>query len=71
MLPGLPLRSLQPRYHRLAPLAVTSAIATDATTYVAGDDMALTVTLMDAQDNLVTGASTQLTATAVTVEKPR
>ncbi|ELF0847164.1 inverse autotransporter beta domain-containing protein [Salmonella enterica] len=44
-----------------------SAIKTDATTYVSGADMAVTVTLKDAQDNAVTGAASSLTADAVTV----
>lgn len=44
-----------------------SAIKTDATTYVSGTDMLITVTLKDAQDNAVTGAVGSLTADTVTV----
>lgn len=44
-----------------------SAIKTDATSYVSGSDMAVTVTLKDASDNAVTGATSSLTADTVTV----
>ncbi|MGK3141069.1 inverse autotransporter beta domain-containing protein [Pantoea sp. C2G6] len=44
-----------------------SAIAVDSSTYASGADITVTVTLKDAQDNAVTGASSQLTASAVTV----
>ncbi|MDL4915035.1 MAG: inverse autotransporter beta domain-containing protein [Enterobacterales bacterium endosymbiont of Blomia tropicalis] len=48
--------------------AVTQGtIATDKTSYVAGTDMALTVTLKDTQGNPVSGQSALLTAGAVTV----
>ena len=50
-----------------APVAVKSTIHTDATTYVAGDDMHITVTLNDGQNNPVSGAASQLTATTVMV----
>ncbi|UIA88214.1 inverse autotransporter beta domain-containing protein [Erwinia tracheiphila] len=45
-----------------------SAIKTDASTYVSGADMAVTVTLKDAQGNAVTGATSSLAADAVTVQ---
>ncbi|EEB2895049.1 invasin, partial [Salmonella enterica subsp. enterica serovar Tennessee] len=44
-----------------------SAISTDATAYVSGSDMVVTVTLKDGQDNPVTGAAASLTADTVTV----
>jgi len=44
-----------------------AAIATDAASYVAGEDMVVTVTLKDAQDNPVSGQAAALTADAVTV----
>ncbi|WP_223803955.1 inverse autotransporter beta domain-containing protein [Kluyvera sp. CRP] len=50
-----------------APDEAKSVIDTDATTYTAGADMRVTVTLKDAQDNAVTGASSSLTAETVTV----
>ncbi|WP_254892620.1 hypothetical protein, partial [Salmonella enterica] len=49
------------------PDGAKSAISTDATTYVSGSDMAVTVTLKDGQDNPVTGAAASLTADTVTV----
>ncbi|MGS0639293.1 invasin domain 3-containing protein, partial [Citrobacter sp. VF227] len=49
------------------PDPATSAIKTDATTYVSGADMLITVTLKDAQGNAVTGAAVLLTADTVTV----
>jgi len=50
-----------------APDQAKSAIRTDATTYNAGADMTVTVTLKDAQDNAVTGAASLLTGGAVSV----
>ncbi|EAZ9183341.1 invasin, partial [Salmonella enterica] len=49
------------------PDGARSAISTDATTYVSGSDMLITVTLKDGQDNAVTGAAASLTAVTVTV----
>ncbi|EAA6004047.1 invasin [Salmonella enterica subsp. enterica serovar Oranienburg] len=49
------------------PDGAKSAISTDATAYVSGSDMAVTVTLKDGQDNAVTGTAASLTADAVTV----
>ncbi|EEN7282848.1 invasin, partial [Salmonella enterica subsp. salamae] len=49
------------------PDGAKSAVSTDATTYVSGSDMAVTVTLKDGQDNAVTGAAASLTADTVTV----
>ncbi|EDL8432105.1 invasin [Salmonella enterica subsp. diarizonae] len=51
----------------VTPDQAKSGIKTDATTYVSGADMAVTVTLKDAQDNAVTGAAASLTADTVTV----
>ncbi|ETO41153.1 invasin domain 3-containing protein, partial [Morganella sp. EGD-HP17] len=45
----------------------TSAISTNNTTYTAGEDITVTVTLNDAQGNGVAGESAALTATTVTV----
>ncbi|TNL01221.1 invasin, partial [Kosakonia cowanii] len=45
-----------------------SGIKTDKATYVSGADMAVTVTLKDAQGNAVTGAASLLTAETVTVQ---
>ncbi|ENG8909869.1 inverse autotransporter beta domain-containing protein [Salmonella enterica] len=50
-----------------APDQANSAIKTDATTYASGADMTVTVTLKDAADNAVTGASSSLTMYAVKV----
>ncbi|MDA8518056.1 inverse autotransporter beta domain-containing protein, partial [Citrobacter sp. Igbk 16] len=50
----------------VTPDAAKSAIKTDNTTYVAGSDMTVTVTLKDANDNAVTGVSASLDK-AVTV----
>ncbi|WP_447746280.1 inverse autotransporter beta domain-containing protein [Enterobacter asburiae] len=49
------------------PSYMDSAIVTDRASYVAGEDMTVTVTLKDAQGNAVTGASALLTGNAVTV----
>ncbi|WP_252120356.1 inverse autotransporter beta domain-containing protein [Symbiopectobacterium purcellii] len=49
------------------PAQATSAINADATTYVSGADMLITVTLKDAQSNAVTGQQAALTSTSVTV----
>ncbi|MFM1348940.1 invasin domain 3-containing protein, partial [Yersinia proxima] len=46
---------------------VNSAITTDKTTYTAGDEMTVTVTLKDASNNGVTGAAASLTTDAVKV----
>ena len=51
-----------------AAAAANSAIGTDATTYAAGDDMRITVTLKDGQNNPVSGVASQLSIrTTVTV----
>ncbi|MFM1348933.1 inverse autotransporter beta domain-containing protein, partial [Yersinia proxima] len=50
-----------------AAVPVNSAITTDKTTYTAGDEMAVTVTLKDASNNDVTGAAAALTTNAVKV----
>ncbi|WP_253384099.1 invasin domain 3-containing protein [unidentified bacterial endosymbiont] len=50
-----------------SPASVNSAIGLDSTTYIAGSDMTVTVTLKDAQDNPVSGQAAALTAGAVTV----
>ncbi|MBD8163718.1 hypothetical protein IFU24_12755 [Erwinia persicina] len=50
-----------------APAQATSGVKTDKTSYVAGSDMMVTVTLKDANGNPVTGKASSLTAEAVTV----
>ncbi|SUC32101.1 Gamma-intimin [Providencia rettgeri] len=45
----------------------TSTVAVDNTTYVAGTDITVTVTLKDAEGNLVSGQASALTSSTVTV----
>ncbi|MCU6162193.1 Ig-like domain-containing protein, partial [Enterobacter bugandensis] len=49
------------------PAEANSAIAVDNTTYIAGSDIRVTVTLKDAGNNPVTGAAASLTSGSVTV----
>ncbi|WP_262804635.1 inverse autotransporter beta domain-containing protein, partial [Enterobacter bugandensis] len=49
------------------PAEANSAIAVDNTTYVAGSDIRVTVTLKDARNNPVTGAAASLTSGSVTI----
>lgn len=51
----------------ITPNEKTSTIKTDTAAYATGDDIAITVTLKDAQDNVVTGAASSLTSQTVTV----
>lgn len=64
---GTTLSSAVVTISSVTPDGTRSAISTDATTYVSGSDMAVTVTLKDGQDNAVTGAAASLTADTVTV----
>lgn len=64
---GTTLSSAVVTISSVTPDGARSAISTDATTYVSGSDMAVTVTLKDGQDNAVTGAAASLTADTVTV----
>ncbi|EMY6607637.1 invasin, partial [Salmonella enterica] len=64
---GAPQQSEAYAITAAAPDQANSAIKTDATTYASGADMTVTVTLKDAADNAVTGASSSLTADAVKV----
>ncbi|HAU3143036.1 TPA: invasin [Salmonella enterica] len=64
---GTTLSSAVVTISSVTPDGARSAIGTDATTYVSGSDMAVTVTLKDGQDNPVTGATASLTADTVTV----
>ncbi|ETO41076.1 invasin domain 3-containing protein, partial [Morganella sp. EGD-HP17] len=50
-----------------SPVQLNSAIAVDNVTYASGDDIRVTVTLKDAQGNMVTGQSSSLTGSSVTV----
>ncbi|WP_222848032.1 adhesion domain-containing protein, partial [Raoultella terrigena] len=49
------------------PDGAQSSIVTDRTSYTSGEDMTVKVTLKDASDNAVTGASSSLTTETVTV----
>lgn len=64
---GTTLSSAVVTISSVTPDGARSTIGTDATTYVSGSDMAVTVTLKDGQDNAVTGAAASLTADTVTV----
>lgn len=64
---GTTLSSAVVTISSVTPDGARSAISTDATTYVSGSDMTVTVTLKDGQDNAVTGAAASLTADTVTV----
>ena len=64
---GVPLAQATVVINDILPVHSQSTIGVDKTSYVAGEDMVVTVTLKDAQDNPVSGQAAALTADAVTV----